>query len=109
MDLSYLGPPARLAGEDANGDDALMARIATLKPQDALEEIYTRDVVDLTWEIFRLRRLKAALMQANAYREIEMFLALCEARPPRWGQCMGNSAAMGVRRQRCARGRQEGA
>jgi hypothetical protein len=79
-DLSYLGPPALLAGEDADGYDALLTRItSTLAPRGALEEVLTRDVVDLTWEIFRLRRFKAALMQANAYKGIEDVLAPREA------------------------------
>jgi hypothetical protein len=36
-----------------------------LKPRDAIEEFLTRDVVDLTWEILRLRRLKAGLLRAS--------------------------------------------
>jgi hypothetical protein len=83
-DLSYLGPPALLAGEDAGGYEALLARVsATLAPQDALEDIWTRDVVDLTWDIFRLRRLKAALLQANAHRGLVDVLAPREALLPR--------------------------
>lgn len=74
---SYLGPPALLAGEDRGGYDALLVRIiATLKPQDALEDIFTRDVVDLTWEILRLRRLKAALLHANTWRGLADVLAV---------------------------------
>ena len=36
---------------------ALLARISgTLQPADVLEDIWVRDVVDLAWEIMRLRR-----------------------------------------------------
>lgn len=80
IDGSSLGPPALLAGEDAGGYDALLARVtATLAPQDALEDIFARDVVDLTWEILRLRRLKAALMQANVHKGVEDVLGPREA------------------------------
>ena len=33
-----------------------------MKPSGVLEEIWVRDVVDLTWEVFRFRRLKAGLL-----------------------------------------------
>jgi hypothetical protein len=39
-----------------------------LKPGDILEEIWVRDVVDLTWDVFRLRRLKAHLLRADAHQ-----------------------------------------
>jgi hypothetical protein len=44
-----------------------------VKPSDIVEEIWVRDVVDLTWEIFRGRRLKNCLVATavpSALREI---------------------------------------
>src|SRR5207244_11663534 len=74
-DLACLGPPALLEGEDAAGYDELLGRISgTLKPADPLEQIWVRDVVDLVWEIFRLRRLKAALMREAAYEGVDKVL-----------------------------------
>jgi hypothetical protein len=35
---------------------------AAIKPKDFLEEMWTRDVVDLTWDILRMRRIKAGLL-----------------------------------------------
>jgi hypothetical protein len=62
------GPPPLLAGESAADYDALLARVANaLQPADVLEEIWIRDVVDLSWEVFRLRRLKAQLMNSAAH------------------------------------------
>lgn len=56
------GPPPLLDGEDAAVYDDLYARVAAaVRPADILEEIWVRDTVDLTWEVFRLRRLKVAL------------------------------------------------
>jgi hypothetical protein len=64
-----------IAGEDAAAYDDLLARLCgTLKPSDALEEIWVRDVVDLVWEVFRLRRLKAHLMRAGAYEGMAQVL-----------------------------------
>jgi hypothetical protein len=40
----------------------------------ALEDIWVRDIVDFTWEIFSLRRLKANLMTAIAYKGVEAVL-----------------------------------
>ena len=60
--IAFLAPPPLIEGEDAAGYDELLARISgTLKPADILEEIWVRDVVDLVWDAFRLRRLKAHL------------------------------------------------
>jgi hypothetical protein len=54
---------ALIKGEDAGSYDELLARICdTLRPSDSLEEIWIRDVVDLVWETFRLRRTKASLL-----------------------------------------------
>jgi hypothetical protein len=61
--LSLLGAPPLIKGEDARSYDELLARICdTLRPSDSLEEIWIRDVVDLVWETFRLRRIKANLL-----------------------------------------------
>src|SRR5262249_12947953 len=45
-----------------------------LQPADVLEEIWTRDVVDLVWETFRLRRLKAQLMAVAAHEGLAQVL-----------------------------------
>ena len=39
-----------------------------MKPKDIIEEIWVRDIVDLTWEILRLRRLKVSLMKVTTRR-----------------------------------------
>ena len=54
-----IGPPPLLEGEDAAAYDELLARVsAAANPSDVIHEIWVRDVVDLTWEILRWRRLK---------------------------------------------------
>ena len=66
--VPFLAPPPLIEGEDAAAYDDLLARISgTLKPADILEEIWVRDVVDLVWDAFRLRRLKAHLLAAAAH------------------------------------------
>ncbi len=65
--LPPFGPAPLLKGEDAVAYDDLLARVsAGVKPADIIEEMWVRDVVDLTWEIVRYRRLKAAFINANA-------------------------------------------
>ena len=44
-------------------------------PTDIFEDIWVRDVVDLTLEVFRLRRLTANLMKANEYKGLSETLA----------------------------------
>jgi hypothetical protein len=57
---SLLGPPAVTNHEDEAAYHELFARVsAAVKPRDFLEEIWLRDIADLTWETLRMRRLKA--------------------------------------------------
>jgi hypothetical protein len=71
--------PPLIAGEQQAAYDELVARVnASLKPADVLEHVFIRDVVDLAWEVLRLRRLKASLMataaQAGVARLLEPLL-----------------------------------
>jgi hypothetical protein len=67
--ISLFGPPPLFEGEDAKAYDELLMRISSaVKPVDILEEIWVRDLVDLTWDVVRLRRLKSNVMMANAYK-----------------------------------------
>ena len=59
-DLSFLGAPPLIPGEAASDYEQLLtAVINVMKPVDFLETMWTRDVVDLQWEIIRFRRIKA--------------------------------------------------
>jgi hypothetical protein len=60
---SLFGPPALFEGEDAAAYEKLLERFtADSKPEDVFDEMWVRDLVDLTWETRRLRRLKAHLL-----------------------------------------------
>jgi len=77
---SFLGPRPLIEGEDAAAYDQILARLSgTVKPKDVLEEIWVRDVVDLTWDTLRMRRLKAALLASAMTQAIaEMFRHILE-------------------------------
>jgi len=62
-----LPPPSLVNGEDGAAYDQLAARItAAVAPENVIEEIWVRDVVDLVWDVVRLRRLKAGLFTIGA-------------------------------------------
>src|SRR5258708_39147170 len=70
------GPAPLIEGEDAGAYDELLVRISSaVRPHDIFEEIWVRDIVDLVWEAFRLRRLKACLMTAGARKALAQGLA----------------------------------
>jgi len=70
-----LGPPPVLHGEDVAKFNQLQVRVvAAIKPRDAIEEIFARDIGDLTWEIARGRRLKASLLLACAHTGLRRVL-----------------------------------
>ena len=62
-----LPPPPLVKGEDVAAYHQLAARItAAVAPESVIEEIWVRDVVDLVWDVVRLRRLKAGLFTVGA-------------------------------------------
>jgi hypothetical protein len=55
-----------LPGEKEADYAAIAGRIVVVsRPRDAIEEFLIRDVIDLTWEILRLRRVKAGVLKAS--------------------------------------------
>jgi hypothetical protein len=57
------GPFPLIAGEDAADYESLHARISgAVEPADFIEKMYVREMVDLTWEALRYRRLTAAFL-----------------------------------------------
>jgi hypothetical protein len=63
--LDLFGKPALLRSEDANLYDALFARVvAAARPRDPFEWMLLKDYADLAWEIFRLRRAKAGIVNS---------------------------------------------
>lgn len=73
--LALFGPPPLITGEDSEAYYELLARVsADVSPKDILEEFWVRDIVDLFWELLRLRRIKAGLFNANAYQSLRVVL-----------------------------------
>ncbi len=59
--------PSLVDGDDAPTYARLAARIrAAVAPTNVIDEILARDVADLTWDVVRLRRLKAGLFRVGA-------------------------------------------
>jgi hypothetical protein len=73
--LDCFGPAPLFEGEDAAGYDELLARVSgAIKPADIIEEIWIRDIVALTWEALRLRRVRAALLTAKRHVGVKQLL-----------------------------------
>ena len=70
-----LGPPPLLPNESVVDYEGLKARLrAKISPQDVLEEIWLRDILDLQWEVLRMRRLKARLLTNSSPSGLESLL-----------------------------------
>ena len=62
-----IAPAPLLAGEAGTDYKAVAERmVAVIQPKETIEEFLTRDVIDLNWDILRLRRLKAELLRVSA-------------------------------------------
>ena len=70
-----LGPPPLLPNESLLDYEGLKARLrAKIAPQDVLEEIWLRDILDLQWEVLRMRRLKSRLLGNSSPIGLESLL-----------------------------------
>lgn len=63
------------AGEHGATYDSMLRRVSeTIKPADLLEEVWLQDVVDLSWEVERLRHSKAEFLNSSAHRGLRKVL-----------------------------------
>jgi hypothetical protein len=61
-----IAPAPLLPGEEkADYAEVALRIVKAAPPRDPIEEFLVRDVVDLTWEILRLRRIKVGLLKAS--------------------------------------------
>ena len=61
-----LGKPPLLATEDPNQYDALLTELVReVRPSDFIEWLWVKDIADLTWDIFRYRRIKASYVDGR--------------------------------------------
>ncbi len=97
---NFFGPPPLLEGEDSAAYDGLLARVSgAVEPTDIIEEIWIRDIVDLEWEVQRLRRLKAQLITVTAHKGLKQILLdlkltdynTASALSVAWAQCDSDS------------------
>jgi ribosomal protein S12 methylthiotransferase accessory factor YcaO len=77
--MILFGPAPILKGEDSEAYDSLFTRISMdVKPTDIIEEMWIKDVADITWDILRYRRVKknwlAALKSDALENELEHIL-----------------------------------
>jgi hypothetical protein len=81
--LDLFGPPPLLEGEDEAAYDETIARMSSaVGPTDFLEEIWVRDLADLTWNIMRLRRIQSAFLADRVWDDVnEEASSLAEADP----------------------------
>jgi hypothetical protein len=64
--LSLFGSPPLLEGEDAAAYDKMLARVCSaVRPTDFIEEIWVRDLTDVTWTLLRLRRVQVAFLSSE--------------------------------------------
>src|SRR6185437_15304363 len=72
-----------LPEEDPAAYDALLARVlADVKPTGTIEEILVRDIVDLSWEILRWRKIRTGLIKQAIAAALKRMLARRRKRKP---------------------------
>ena len=73
--VSIFGPPPLLEGEDTAAYEEMLTRVSSaVRPSDFIDKILVRDCVDLTWEIFRWKRVKTNLLASALLTELEDIL-----------------------------------
>jgi hypothetical protein len=70
------GPAPILESEDSKAYNELLACVSEhVKPRGIIEEIWVRDIVDLSWEILRYRRWKTSLIAAGTEEALKDILS----------------------------------
>jgi hypothetical protein len=89
-----IAPAPLLPGErEADYVNVIARVVAVARPRDAIEEFLTRDVIDLTWEILRLRRMKVGLLRASMGSGIESVMRSLGYNPVSAGEIAASWAA----------------
>jgi hypothetical protein len=71
-----IAPAPVLPGENQSVYTGMAKRIVKeAQPEDSIEELLIRDVIDLAWEVFRLRRLKVGILRASTAIGVRTVLA----------------------------------
>jgi hypothetical protein len=90
-----IAPAPLLPGEkETDYADVALRIVRAAKPRDAIEEFLVRDVVDLTWEILRLRRVKPGILKASMGVGVRLVLGGLDGDYSEAGK-LGNSWAAG--------------
>ena len=72
---ALLGEPPLLSSEDPSAYEALLATFAArMRPTDEIEWIYIKDCVDLTWDIQRIRRAIAGIIDVTRKEALRSIL-----------------------------------
>src|SRR5208282_5259958 len=105
LDRSLLsGSAPLLPGEKEAEYARLVARVVSAaKPRDTIEELLIREVIDLSWEIARLRRIKAGILKASmsdGVREVLDSLGHGEGQRYGYTRELGRSWAAGTKAHR---------
>lgn len=70
--VPIFGPPPVVSDHERADYDELYAQMAAhVQPADPIEAAYTRDIVDLTFELFRYRNCKARILESAIPRALE--------------------------------------
>jgi len=73
--LLSLAPAPLIEGESETKFRELLAGVAqSLKPQDVIEDIWVRNIVDVQWEMQRLRQLKTSFLKSRAHAGLQRVL-----------------------------------
>jgi hypothetical protein len=79
-DLGTLFAEAPLIqGENEADYDTLLERVTMdVAPMDVIEAMWIKDIVDLIWDTYRLRRLKAGLLMSARRKAVHRIIELAE-------------------------------
>lgn len=83
---SAFGPPPVLEGEDSRAYEAFLKRVfEAVSPSDVIEQMWTRDFVDLSWRMRRYGALNVAVIKDAMPKALQEILAPLVDGPWRFG------------------------
>jgi hypothetical protein len=91
IELTLFSKPQLLITESAEEFAALNAALMEeIKPCGILERLYVADVVSLVWEILRLRRCKAVIVNTAFKNALSIIVCRLAGEPEMWGSSERN-------------------
>ncbi|HZH53144.1 MAG TPA: hypothetical protein VEZ16_14830 [Microvirga sp.] len=88
LGMLFTKRPLALGESEQDYDNLLVSVSAAVRPGDAIETLLVKDIVELRWEIMRLRRIQASILMTAAKSALSRLLQIEDTGPSKGGRVL---------------------